>query len=103
LWEEPFGIVQIEAMAARKALVASDSSTTRYLQTLGLQSLLAKADSPQDWCKQITVLLDNERLRCEFAELNLAGAKQFDWVTVADQYAKMYADCLAKSKESGLS
>ncbi len=93
-WEEPFGIVQIEAMAAGKALVASDSATTRYLQTFGLQALLVKPDDADDWAGQIQMLLSDVNLRHEFAKANLSHANQFDWGVVAAQYAKMYANTL---------
>jgi glycosyltransferase involved in cell wall biosynthesis len=89
-WEEPFGIVQIEAMAAGKVLVASDSATTRYLQTLGLQAVLAKADDPQAWADQLQPLLRAPE-RCQaLGEMNRQHVQQFDWAEIAEQYAKMY-------------
>jgi glycogen(starch) synthase len=92
-WEEPFGIVQIEAMAAGKVLVASDSATTRYLQTLGLQAHLAKADDANAWADQIMPLLAAVDVRKKLGEINLGNVKQFDWGVIAKQYRDMYLRC----------
>jgi glycosyltransferase involved in cell wall biosynthesis len=89
-WEEPFGIVQIEAMAAGKTLVASDSATTRYLQSLGLQARLAKADDANAWADQIAPLLDSVAVREQLGKVNLENVQQFDWDVIAKQYSEMY-------------
>jgi glycosyltransferase involved in cell wall biosynthesis len=89
-WEEPFGIVQIEAMAAGKVLVASDSATTRYLQSLGLQARLAKADDANAWADQVAPLLAAATLREQLGRVNLDNVQQFDWDVIAKQYSDMY-------------
>ena len=89
-WEEPFGIVQIEAMAAGKVLVASDSMTTRYLQTLGLQARLAEPDNPVAWADQIMPLLGAADERETLGRINLANVQQFDWDVIAKQYRDLY-------------
>ncbi len=92
-WEEPFGIVQIEAMAAGKILVASDSATTRYLQSLGLQAELATADDPLAWADALMPLL-NSPARCQtLGEKNLANVRQFDWDVIAKRYSNLYTQC----------
>jgi glycosyltransferase involved in cell wall biosynthesis len=89
-WEEPFGIVQIEAMAAGKALVASDSATTRYLQSLGLQACLARADNANAWADQVALLLSSVSVREQLGKANLENVRQFDWSVIAKQYSEMY-------------
>lgn len=90
LYEEPFGIVQIEAMAAGKPLVASDSAVTRYLKTLGLQALLVEPDSASHWAEQISNLLDDHFQREQLGKKNLENASQFDWDFIAKQYKDVY-------------
>jgi glycosyltransferase involved in cell wall biosynthesis len=99
-WEEPFGIVQIEAMAAGKVLVASDSATTRYLQSLGLQARLAKADDAKAWAEQMLQLLGAPDVRKKLGSINLDNVKQFDWDVIAKQYRDMYLRCLPLSAGS---
>jgi glycosyltransferase involved in cell wall biosynthesis len=89
-WEEVFSIVQLEAMAAGKAIVASDAKTTRYLQTLGMQALFAEAEDPLAWAKQIHCLLNEAELREKLGKANRINAQQFDWNQIAQQYADVY-------------
>jgi glycosyltransferase involved in cell wall biosynthesis len=93
LWEEPFGIVQIEAMAAGKILIASDSGTTRYLQDLGLQAVLVKPDEPADWADKIASVLDDAALRLQLGRDNVANVEQFDWSVIAGEYRDLYLSC----------
>ncbi|MES2218149.1 MAG: glycosyltransferase family 4 protein [Pseudomonadota bacterium] len=93
-WDEPFGIVQIEAMAAGKALVASDSPVTRYLQTKGLQASLVRADDIAGWTAQIGELLFDPALRKTAGDMNLQHVDQFDWQPIAVQYRDFYRNIL---------
>lgn len=96
-WEEPFGIVQIEAMAAGKPLVSSDTNSTRYLQQLGLQAHVVPPTDTHAWAKEISHLLENAELRKKLGEKNWEHAQQFDWEKVAEQYAQVYK--IAQSKQ----
>jgi glycosyltransferase involved in cell wall biosynthesis len=91
-WEEPFGIVQIEAMAAGKVLVASDSATTRYLQTLGLQARLTEPANSVAWADAIQSLLGDPSARAAMGRLNVDKVRQFDWQVIAKQYSDWYLD-----------
>jgi glycosyltransferase involved in cell wall biosynthesis len=90
IWEEPFGIVQIEAMAAGKPVIASDTAATRYLQQSGLQAITVTADDSAAWAKEISHLLDDNALRQNMNKLNLQSANDFDWNTIAKQYCDTY-------------
>lgn len=90
IWEEPFGIVQLEAMAAGKPLIASDTYASRYLQKSGLQAALVKADDAQAWANEISTLLDNTVLKQNMGLTNLQHAKTFDWEIIAKKYAGFY-------------
>ena len=93
-WEEAFSIVQIEAMAAGKAMIASDTAPTRYLETLGLQTLLVKPDDIDAWVSQTRRILDNTELRRQLGEANLENVQQFGWEPIAKQYKEAYQTCL---------
>lgn len=93
-WEEPFGIVQLEAMASGKPLISSNIAATRYLQEYGLQAVLVKADDVMEWKNAINNLLSNPTLRKNLGAQNNKNAIHFDWGFVAKQYAEVYARAL---------
>ncbi|EKD69840.1 MAG: hypothetical protein ACD_46C00718G0002 [uncultured bacterium] len=90
LWEEAFSIVQLEAMVTGRAMIASDTLATRYLQTSGLQTLIVKAADVQDWIDKILLLLRDHDARMQMGNRNLLEAKKFDWNIIAKQYIDVY-------------
>ena len=90
IWEEPFGIVQIEAMAAGKALIASETEATRFLEQQGLQAETVTAHDVTEWVYAITDLLKRDEERKRMGEVNRENSKQFDWPLIAKQYAEFY-------------
>ncbi|OGT37120.1 MAG: hypothetical protein A3F12_04035 [Gammaproteobacteria bacterium RIFCSPHIGHO2_12_FULL_38_14] len=89
-WDEAFGIVLLEAMAAGKAIVASDIPSTRYLQSLGLNALLVKADDLKAWREAIKSLLNDKTQRQLLGNQNLLNVHRFDWSRIAKEYAECY-------------
>ncbi|MBX3709620.1 MAG: glycosyltransferase [Gammaproteobacteria bacterium] len=90
LWEEAFGIVQLEAMVAGKPIIASDTNATRFLQQTGLQVDIVKPNDVQAWADQTEVLLRDPLLRMKLGEVNLKAAAQFDWQPIAKQYYDVF-------------
>lgn len=90
IWEEPYGIVQLEAMVAGKPFIASDTAAVRFLQQHGLQVKTVVADDPADWKRMIQAVLDDSELQKQMGMLNQDNSKQFDWDIVAKQYAEAY-------------
>lgn len=90
VFEEAFGIVQLEAMAAKKALIASDLIITRYLQTLGLQAYLVEPTNVNAWAEAMATVLMNEELRLTQGLKNRECVTQFDWQLIAKKYADVY-------------
>lgn len=97
-WEEAFGIVQLEAMAAGNAMIASDISASRYLQQLGMQAVLVEPDNVSAWVNASCELLNHPERRKQMGEQNRLAVKQFDWDHIAAEYAKVYEDVLSKNK-----
>ncbi|HLB42582.1 MAG TPA: glycosyltransferase family 4 protein [Gammaproteobacteria bacterium] len=89
-WTEPFGIVQLEAMAAGKALIASDIPIVHYLQSLGLHAKLVDDTDKMSWSTAITDLLANDTLRYTMGKANREAAKKFAWDSIAKEYAIIY-------------
>jgi len=94
LWEEAFGIVQLEAMAAAKPLVASDIAATRYLESLGLLAKIVPADDIKAWADKVEALLKHPEQRIRFGAANAAAIKLFGWRGIAEKYLRVYQTVL---------
>lgn len=91
---ESFGIVMIEAMAAGKALVASDILATRSLLTPGQNGELVPPTDAAAWAGAMLRLLQDNTLRHQYEQANLAAAQHYGWPTIAAQYAQVYRQVL---------
>ncbi len=94
LWEEAFGIVQLEAMAAAKPLVASDIAASRYLEKLGMQAVIVPAKDSKAWAHGVERLLNSASLRRVQGDANAAAIQQFHWRGIAKQYLEVYQTVL---------
>jgi glycosyltransferase involved in cell wall biosynthesis len=94
LWEEAFGIVQLEAMAAGKPLIASNTQVTRFLQSKGLKAALVKPDDADAWAEQAAVLLNDANRRKQLGSANVIAAAHFDWRPIATEYRDVYKTCV---------
>lgn len=89
-WEEAFSIVQVETMAAGKAMIASDTAATRYLLSLGLQAHLVEPANTTAWVDAIAHLLSHAELRKKLGAMNWENSQRFDWDFIAEKYAGVY-------------
>jgi glycosyltransferase involved in cell wall biosynthesis len=90
LWEEAFGIVQLEAMAAGKAILASKTNVTRFLHQIGMQCSMVEPDDVEAWANEAESLLQNNDLRMKMGQANLQSVKAFDWQPIAEKYRDVY-------------
>lgn len=95
LWDEAFGIVLLEAMAAGRALVSSDIPVVRYLQTQGLNASLVEAQNEQRWVDAVDQLLSSEEECTAMGFANRQAAVNFAWPGIAKQYLNVYETVLA--------
>lgn len=94
IWEEAFGIVQLEAMAAGKPILASDTKVTRFLEKSGMQCRIVEPDNIQAWVLQAECLLKDSELRKKMGMANTKAVAAFDWQPIA----KLYKDVYVRSK-----
>lgn len=92
-WEEAFSIVQLEAMAAGRPIIASDTQATQYLHALGMQVNMVEPTNIEAWTEQAATMLKDKDARSLLGKANLLAAKQFDWQGVAKQYSQVYQSC----------
>lgn len=97
-WEEAFGIVLLEAMAAGKPIIASDINSTRYLINQGMHAEIVQPDDTNAWADAMQRLLNNTQLRITAGKQNSQNAAQFDWRLIAAQYKNIYLACKQTKK-----
>lgn len=94
LWEEAFGLVQLEAMAAAKPLAASDIAAVRHLASFGMRAEIVPPRDVSAWAGAVENLLADARKRQRMGHENAAAVRQFNWRGIAGQYQKVYERCL---------
>jgi len=96
LWETG-SIVTLEAMAAGKAVIASDINPHREYIDHGFSGFLAKDNN--DFYKYLKELIDNSDLIKTLGKNAQKKAKGYDWKNVFAKVEKMYNYVISKSKE----
>ena len=87
---EPFGIVLVEAMAARTTVVASDIPAFRAVLEDGRAGALFETGSSDSLASALVELLgDHERLDA-LADAGQRASAQYDWEVVADKVFEVY-------------
>lgn len=88
LWEEPFGMVALEAMACARPLIVSDVGGLRDTVEHGVSGLRCRPGDPATLAGLLGQLLDDAPWRASMGEAARARAEQcFDWnVVVAEHY-----------------
>jgi phosphatidylinositol alpha-mannosyltransferase len=87
---ESFGIVLIEAMAARTAVVASDIPAFRQVLEDGASGALFESENPQKLASEVIRLLLNPDVRSEYASQGWRRVQEYDWDVVVDDVIAVY-------------
>ncbi len=95
---EPMGIVNLEAMAAGKAVVASRTGGVPELLQDGVTGLLATPGDPESLASAIRALLASPEARGRMGDEGRARAARFDWSAVAVRYADAYSAACAHAR-----
>ena len=100
-WDEPFGMVAIEAMMRGTAVLASNSGGLRDIVRNGETGLLVAPDEVEAWASALTALL-SDRDRCE--AMGAAGRKvALDEYTVGqkiDRILSLYENLLNREQKT---
>jgi glycosyltransferase involved in cell wall biosynthesis len=87
VWQEPFGLVALEAMAAGKPVVVTQVGGLQSLVNNGENGFVIPPNNAEELAEKLTLLLDSEDLRHKMGK---AGRKiveeRFDWNIVAKRY-----------------
>lgn len=95
-WDEPFGLVNAEAMAAGLPVIASDAGGIPEIVQHEQNGLLTPKDDPDALASAILQLVDDAGVRQRMAAHGLSFVQRFDWREIARQVDDVYAACLRR-------
>ena len=94
--QESFGIVLLEAMAAGRAIVASNIPGYVDVVNDGLEGLLVRPKRDRELAEAVVRLLRDEELRRAMGETGRRRALEYRWDRVAAQVLDFYAEVSAR-------
>ena len=93
---ESFGIVLVEAMAAGRAVVASDIPGYRTVVTPEVDGVVAPPGDAAALAAQLVRLVQDDGLRRELSKRGRERSLDFAWPRVTDRIEAVYRDVLAR-------
>ena len=93
---EPQGIVNLEAMAAGKAVAAADVGGVAEIVLDEETGLLFRGDDVEDLTQVLKKLANDSALRERLGKAGRARAQNFDWPQIAAQYQAIYDAVLSR-------
>ncbi len=94
--QEPFGIVNLEAMAAGKAIIATSVGGVPEIVTHNQNGILIPADDVNALAKAIVSVGTDAVLKNRLADCGRERVKQFSWSSIASQYLDIYNEVLTE-------
>ncbi|QSB07022.1 glycosyltransferase family 4 protein [Natronoglycomyces albus] len=87
---ESFGMILVEAMAARACVLASNLEAFRLVVDDGRAGALFTNGDADNLAKHIRGLLDDPQMRAQYVSYADEWVKRFDWPVVATQITEVY-------------
>jgi glycogen synthase len=94
---EPMGIVNLEAMAAGRPVIACAVGGVPELVVDGETGVLVRPDDHEHLAHELGVLLAAPDVRARMGLAGLERVQQFSWPSIADQYADIYNSVLTRA------
>ncbi|HJV46416.1 MAG TPA: glycosyltransferase family 4 protein [Bacillota bacterium] len=99
LWEEPFGRVNLEAMASTKPIVASDRGGIPELVKHEQNGCIFSIENyRQELYRSIRLLLQSKELREKFGKQGYKMVKDFSWASTAQGYYQVFQGLLTETE-----
>jgi len=96
--QESFGIVLLEAMAAGRAVVASDIHGYKRVVQRNVSGLLVEPKDPDALAEALERLIVDPGLRRSLGDAGAKRAPEYDWHHVTKQLVEVYEEVIAKRK-----
>lgn len=91
VWDEPLGLVILEAMAARTPVIATRKGGIPLAVKDGINGILVRPRSNRQIAEACNKLLENDELRKKMGEAaRQTVEKKFTWKKIAQKYIRIY-------------
>ena len=96
--QESFGIVLLEAMAAQRAVVASDIHGYKRVVQRNVTGLLVEPKDPDALAAALERLIADPELRESLGEAGARRANDYDWQHVTADLVRVYEEVIARRR-----
>jgi glycosyltransferase involved in cell wall biosynthesis len=97
VWNEPLGLVILEAMVNKTPVVVSRKGGVTTIVKDGYNGFLIRPRSPQLIAEKVNLLLNNEKLRLKMSENAYKSVVQkFSWEKIATKFYNLYLKSISK-------
>jgi len=95
---EGFGMLLLEAMAAGKPVVATNTGAATELIQNGKNGMLVNLGDVEDLAGKVIKLLSDNQLMSLISQESRKTVEAFSWEKISEHIHKLYIDCLASAK-----
>ncbi len=100
IWDEPLGLVALEAMASSTPVVASKKGGIPLAVKNNVNGFLVRARSAKAIAEKVNLLLKNEELRQKMGEeARKIVEEKFNWNKIAQRFHENYENAYRNSQE----
>ena len=93
VWDEPLGLVVLEAMAANTPVVVTRKGGIPLMVKEGYNGLFVRPRNPKEIAEKVNFLLRNETLRVKMGKrARQTVEEKFTWERIAGKYERMYQE-----------
>jgi spore coat protein SA len=97
LFQEPFGLVNAEAMACGTPVAGSNRGGIP--EALGSAGIVANPENTEEFAAALSRLLDNPQLRTQLGAASLSRSREvFDWAAIAQTWLETLRSTAARNK-----
>jgi glycosyltransferase involved in cell wall biosynthesis len=102
IWDEPLGLVILEAMSCRTPVVVTRKGGIPLAVNEGVNGLFVRPRNSAEIVDKVNQLLDNEAMRIKMGQnaRRIVEAK-FSWEIIGRKFERMYEKCLIKKVTNG--